>query len=278
MFKFFRKKIGIIGYGNMGSAIGQRIKNKYYVFVFDKDKNKMNKLQGMEIVDNVKGLVNKTDVVIIAVKPQDFDGLLRECKTYLEKQLIISIAAGITTAYIQRFLGNARVIRAMPNMGAKIGKSVTCICNGALAKDEDIAFALEVFRQLGEVQVLPEEMMNAATAISGSGPGYYFNAVALRENDFIENRKKFQDDFIVELRYAAENVGFDSKTALFLAHWTVVYSDLLLEETKLSAEELRRQVTSKGGTTEAALEVLHNGGSLVDAVKAAIKRAQELSK
>ncbi len=166
----------------------------------------------------------------------------------------------------------------MPNLGARIGKSVTCICRGGLAKDEDITFATELFQQVGEVQELLEEMMDAATAISGSGPGYYFNAVASNKQGFIENRKKFHDDFIVELKNAAESLGFDSKTAHFLANWTIVYSDLLLKETKLPPEELRKQVASKGGTTEAALEVLHKGGSLVDAVKAAVKRAQELSK
>jgi len=131
---------------------------------------------------------------------------------------------------------------------------------------------------MGETLTIKEEMMNAATAISGSGPGYYFNAVASNKQEFVENRKKFYEDFIAELKTAAENLGFDSKTAYFLANWTIVYSDLLLKETKLPPEELRKQVASKGGTTEAALEVLHNGGSLVDAVKAAVKRAQELSK
>jgi pyrroline-5-carboxylate reductase len=120
-------------------------------------------------------------------------------------------------------------------------------------------------------------MMNAATAISGSGPGYYFAAVVSRQTDFLANHKKFHDDFIAEFAKAAESIGFDTQTAFFLARRTIVYSDLLLKETKLSAEELRKQVASKGGTTEAALEVLHSGGSLVQAVEAAVKRAQELS-
>ncbi len=273
-----QKAVGIIGFGNIGSAIAERIKNKYRSCVFDKDAKKTEDHKDITVSASLEDLSGQTNVVVLAVKPQDFDGLLKRFKTCLKGQLIISIAAGITTAHIQRLLGNARVVRAMPNIGAKIGRSVTCICKGALATDEDIAFAIELFQQLGEVQVLPEEMMNAATAISGSGPGYYFNAVALRKNDFIKDRKKFHDDFIAELKYAAEGIGFDTKTAFFLANWTVVYSDLLLKETKLSAEELIRQVTSKGGTTEAALGVLHMGGSLVDAVKAALKRAQELSK
>ncbi|MDD4894822.1 MAG: pyrroline-5-carboxylate reductase [Candidatus Omnitrophica bacterium] len=271
-------KIGIIGFGNMGSAIAERIKNKFEVTVFDKDASKTMNISGMNVAGSAGELVNNTGTIILAVKPQDFDGVLNEIKEGGRGKLVISIAAGITSAYIEKVLNFSRVVRVMPNIGAKIGSSVTCLSKGKSANDDDLHFARELFQFIGKTQDLDETMMNAATAISGSGPGYYFNAVALRKNGFIENRKKFHDDFIVELKDAAEGIGFDSETALFLANWTVVYSDLLLKQSQLSAEELRRQVTSKGGTTEAALEVLRMGGSLVDAVKAAVKRAQELSK
>jgi len=270
-------KIGIIGYGNMGKAIAERIKSEYAVSVFDKDRAKINNLFGIDAFDDVVTLVKNNEVIILAVKPQDFDAVLSEIKDYTKDRLIVSIAAGITTKYIENILPNPRVIRAMPNVGAKIGKSVTCICKGSFAGESDMVIAKDIFKQIGEIQELPENMMNAATAISGSGPGYYFFAVALKRHEFNFDHKRFHIDFIAELRAAAETLGFDAKTALFLANWTVVYSDLLLKETKLSPEELRNQVTSKGGTTEAALEVLYKGGSLADAVKAAVKRAEDLS-
>ncbi len=273
-----KKSIGIIGFGNMGQAIGKRLKAKYDIWVFDKDKHKTNNLSGINGAYSAVDLVNKVDAVILAVKPQDFDAALNKIKDYAKGKLIVSIAAGISTAYIERLLGNARVVRVMPNIGTKIGKSVTCLCKGKSASDKDLGVAKEIFRRVGKIQDLNEDKMNAATAISGSGPGYYFDEIESNPEEYKNNTYKFKKDFIVHLRKAAKSLGFAEQKAKFLAHWTVVYSDLLLKQTKLSAGELKKQVASKGGTTEAALEVLHGGGTLIDAVKAAVKRARELSR
>lgn len=273
------KSVGIIGYGNMGSAIAERIKAA--VFVFDNDKLKTANLNGtIKDVLNAALLVEKSEVIILAVKPQDLGSLLEIIKKPAKgtNKLFVSIAAGISAAYIEKFLDNARVIRAMPNIGARIGKSVTCISKGLFATKEDLETAREIFSNIGKVQELSEDMMNAATAISGSGPGYYFDAIELKSEEYKANHRKFNEDFAGSLSKAAREVGFNEKTAQFLAHWTIVYSDLLLKETGLKPGELKKQVTSKGGTTEAALEVLQRGGSLVDAVKAALERAKTLSR
>jgi pyrroline-5-carboxylate reductase len=270
------KKIGIIGFGNMGSAIASKIKSP--VIVFDKDNLKTKNLKGLVGVALSAALVvENSDVIILAVKPQDLSLLLEDIEKQANK-LFISIAAGITTGYIEKYLDNARVIRAMPNVGAKIGKSVTCICKGSFATQEDLETAKEIFNSIGEVQELSEDMMDAATAISGSGPAYYFRAIEINPSEYKNNHKEFHENFISSLSKAARDIGFDDKTAEFLSRWTVLYSDLLLKETRLKPEELRKQVTSKGGTTEAALEVLHKGGSLVDAVRAAVERAKTLSR
>ena len=166
----------------------------------------------------------------------------------------------------------------MPNLGAKIGKSVTCLTKGQFATKQDMELAKNIFSSIGVVEEFKEDMMNAATAISGSGPGYYFHAVASCPEEYRANSKKFHEEFIVSLTEAARSIGFDDKSARFLANWTIEYSDLLLKQTKLPAQELAKQVASKGGTTEAALEILRKGGSLTEAVQAAVKRAQELSK
>lgn len=272
------KKVGILGYGNMGQAIAKSLKPKYEVLVFDKDNTKTSQAEGLKVAKLAGDLAGDADIVILAVKPQDFEEALTGIKKYCEGKLVISIAAGITCSYIERILGKVRVVRAMPNIGAKIGRSVTCICKGSLATRVDQDDAKEIFKNIGEVQELGEDMMNAATAISGSGPGYYFHAVETNPEKYKTAHKKFHDDFVGLLSEAALEAGFDEKTAKFLSHWTIVYSDLLLKETGLSAQELKKQVTSKGGTTEAALEVLHKGGSLVDAVKAAVNRAKQLSR
>lgn len=273
------KTIGIIGYGNMGSAIAGNIKGP--VLIFDQDKLKTKALIGaIKVASTAISLVEASDVIILAVKPQDLGLLLDMIKksSVGTNKLFISIAAGVTSGYIEKSLGDARVIRAMPNVGAKIGKSMTCICKGNFATDQDLEIAREIFGNLGKVQDISEDLMDAATAISGSGPAYYFHLVGLYPEEYKNNHKAFHEDFISSLSKAAKGIGFDEKTAQFLSYWTIVYSDLLLKETGLNPEELKKQVMSKGGTTEAALEVLHRGGSLLDAAKAAVERAKALSR
>lgn len=262
----------------MGRAIGEQLSSKYQIYVFDKDKNKTANLTNINITDNVINLMSQVDIVILAIKPQDFDLALNEIRTYSRDKLIISIAAGITTDYIEKRLDRARVIRVMPNLPAKIGKGMICLCPGKSATQEDLNMTKHLFKNLGETLVLKEDMMNAATAISGSGPGYYFDIVESHQDDYKNNPDKLLKDFISSLIRAAESIGFSHKEATLLGITTGNASDYLLVKTKLSPAELKKQVVSKGGTTEAALEVLHRTGSLEESVKAALRRAEELSK
>jgi len=259
----------------MGSAICQRLKNSYSLFVFDKDSAKTKNLSGVNVAENILDLLNKSEAVILAVKPQDFDNLLNEIKTNIKGELVISIAAGVTTGYIEKILGRVKVIRVMPNLPARIGKGMSCLCRGKFASDKDLNFAKELFDKLGQTLIINEDMMDAATAISGSGPGYFYNFIEKKDREEI---KQSADKFVESLSASAKSIGFSNEQANILAKATVGGSLALLQETKLSPLELKKQITSKGGTTEAALEVLHNSGSLRDAVKAALKRAKELSK
>jgi pyrroline-5-carboxylate reductase len=265
----------------MGSIIAYKLAaqaNEYEVHIFEKDKSKAIKAKGISFSEDISDLILKVDTVILAIKPQDFDRLLKELKGRILDKLVISIAAGISTGHIEKFLSNARVIRAMPNIAARIAESVTCICKGAFANDDNLEFANEIFNCLGTVRDINEDMMNAATAISGSGPGYIFY--------FIENSALDQDnipeharhDMMRRLEKAAEVLGFNIEDAAFLAANTVNASIALLKSTKAPPAELRLQVSSKGGTTEAGLEVLRKGGSWEEAAKSALKRAEELSK
>lgn len=277
MFWLNKKKIGIIGYGNMGSAIAMRIKKKYSVIVFDKDHNKTKSLSGIEVVENPINLINKVDAVILAVKPQDFLGLLNaildKAKNSVRKKLIISIAAGITTKFIETGLGRVRVIRAMPNLPAKVGMGMICLCKGKYAKQRDLIFAKNLFKYLGSTLILRESQMDAATAISGSGPGYLYDWA---EGKDIKEIKEYSTTFARSLAAAAESIGFSQDQAKFLAANTTAGSIAYLEMTNLLPQEAKKQVVSKGGTTEAALEVLHKGGDLREAVRAALRRAKEL--
>jgi pyrroline-5-carboxylate reductase len=271
-----KSKIGIIGFGNMGSAIGQRLKLRYQIYAFDKDRNKTQNLSDINVVDNVIALVNIAETVILAVKPQDFDSVLRQIKGYVQDKLIVSIAAGIPTGYIEKRLNEAKVVRVMPNLPSKIGRGMSCLSKGRLASGQDLNFTEQLFKNLGETISLSEDMMDAATAISGSGPGYNYY---LNEGKTLEEIKKYtEDSFIPSLTASAQKLGFSPEQAKILAVTTGIGSVVFLEETKLSPAEAKKQVASKGGTTEAGLEVLQKKGSLDEATLAAKKRAEELSK
>ena len=270
-----KKKIGIIGFGNMGSAIGERLKEKYQIYAFDKDRNKTQNLSDINIVDNVIALVNIAETVILAVKPQDVDSVLGQIKGYVQDKLIVSIAAGIPTGYIEKRLNEAKVVRVMPNLPAKIGAGISCLCRGRLAEEGDLNFVEQLFKNLGETLIVNADMMNAATAISGSGPGFFYDMI---EGKTIKEIKDFAISFATALTDSAESLGFTSKIARSIAKATTEGSIGYLEKTKLSPAEAKKQVVSKGGTTEAGLEILRRGNSLEEAVKAAKKRAEELSK
>lgn len=274
-------KVGIIGYGNMGQAIGERIKDKYAVCAFDKIKNIVS--ENINVAYNLAELVKQSEIIILAVKPQDFGLLLNEIKLFIKDRLIISIAAGVTTKYISSQLGEkTRIIRVMPNLPAKIGKGMICLCKGKHAHKKDLDFTKEIFECMGKIVVINnEEMMNDVTAVSGSGPGFFFDYIEKQKIDYHHLSPKIKKDFddslaksLVDLK---NNWSLDS--ALVLARATTAGSIALIQATGLTPWELKKQVTSKGGTTAAGLKVLRGKQeNLSKAVKAAVKRAKELSK
>jgi len=270
------KQVGIIGCGNMGQAIAERIKADYQVVVFDKDTTKTENLKGIEALNSIADLVKKVDAIILAVKPQDFEVVLEEIKGLTKDRLIISIAAGISSGYIEKKLVSARAIRVMPNLAARIGRGMICLCKGRSATEEDLNFSKRLFNNLGKTMVLPEDMMDAATAISGSGPGFLF---AWAQDKSIEEIKKYAIyTFGPALAKCARNAGFNPEQADILAEATAAGSVAFLEATKINPGEAKKQVASKAGTTEAGLKVLQAGGTLEEAVNAALNRAKELSR
>jgi len=278
MFNLFRKKIGILGYGNMGSAIAEGIKARYAVCVFDKEKSKITGLKGIASTDSSRGLVELNEVIILAIKPQDFDILLNEVKYFLQDKLVISIAAGVTTGYLEEILGQTRVIRVMPNLAVSIAEGETCICKGRYAKAGDLWFTKGLFKILGKVWELKEEKLNAATAISGSGPAYILLDMEINKIDPLRIPLRFEKVWIHNLHEAALAVGINPKIAQDLSASTTTSTIHLAKHAGNSPAELRKLITSPGGTTEAALKVITDGGSWPQAALAAKKRAQELSK
>lgn len=279
MGKIFTNKIGIIGFGNMGKAIANQFKKDYQVYCFDKDSSKTKESSDIKVATNTIDLVKSTELIILAVKPQDFSVLLEEIKVACPKdKLIISIAAGITTTYIEKFLGNLRVIRVMPNMPLLIGEGVTCLTKGRFASEEDFKLTQNLFDRMGKTLRIEEDLMDAACAVSGSGPAYvcrFLESESIDLNDIFEPKIK---EFLSKFQKAAQVVGFNQKEAAFLVEATYSGTVAFLKETRISTSELKKQVASPGGTTEAAFKILDSGGSLEKALIAAKKRAEELSK
>ena len=272
------KKIGIIGFGNMGSAIAEQLKAGYQITVFDKDKDKTQNLKGINVVLGTAALIKQVDVVVLAVKPQDFDVVLDEAKTIIDGKLIISIAAGISTAYIEKVLGKVKVIRVMPNLPVKVKEGMSCLCKGKFADDEDLKFTEDLFKRVGKTLIIDnEDMMNSVTAISGSGPGFFCDLV---EGKSLDEIKDFSEQyFIPSLIDTATNLAFTPIQAEILATTTGGGIVQYLIRGNLTPDEVKKQVVSPGGTTEAGLKVLlHDIKNLEKAVKAALKRAKELSR
>jgi len=277
-----KKRIGVIGYGNMGSAIAERLKAAgYQVSVFDKDKNKTKNLEGLKVTKNITDAIKQTDVVILAIKPQDFDIVLNEAKGILSGQLIISIAAGIPTAYIERVLGKVKVVRTMPNLPAKIGKGMICLSKGKYATEADLGLAQKLFSHLGDTMKLDEKKMDAATAVTGSGPGFFYKLIQIENinpNNLTEIKEFATSEFIPACTASATSIGFSDTQAKVLVVSTTNGTIDLLKSSGLTPKQLENAVKSRKGTTEAGLNKLRGIASLKQAIKAAFKRARELSK
>ncbi|MCX5709855.1 MAG: pyrroline-5-carboxylate reductase, partial [Candidatus Omnitrophica bacterium] len=242
-------KIGIIGFGNMGSAIAEQLKNNYKVMVFEKDSAKTAKASGILVAKDLSALIRDSDTLILAVKPQDFPQVFLEIKDSgheLDK-LVISIAAGIPTTYIEEHFGVVRVIRVMPNIPAKINAGMICLTKGKFASEEDLDFAQELFDYLGETLIIKEELMDEVTATSGSGPGFICRILHLQHidpNDEVAI-SNFEKEFIPSFTASAEEIGIPKEKAEILVSATTAGTIALLRTSHMTPEQLEKQVVSK---------------------------------
>lgn len=271
------KTLGIIGCGNMGSALVENLKKKAAfgdIFVFDIDKGKKESLvKGFRVngCDTFGDLVSKSDVIVVAVKPQDIDTVFKELKGVPGK-LVISIAAGITLRFMEASLGkSAALVRAMPNINALVGQSVTALCANQAAGSEGLDLARKIFEAVGKVVLVQDSQMNAVTAISGSGPAF----VAYLINELGE--AALERVMIRESEY----FKIEPATAAILARETIAGTNKNLA-VNFDAPILIKRVCSKGGTTEAGMRVFEEKGktekALSEAIRAAEKRAAELAR
>lgn len=264
------KTLGAVGAGNMGGAILRGvIKAGLYgpeeITVCDLIPEKAETLKcelGIEVVPTAAEVAQASSTLLLAVKPQTMEECLIAIKDSVRpSQNIISIAAGITTGFIEDRLGSdIRVVRVMPNTPALVGAGATAISSGRNAHKEDIAVAERIFSALGKVYRLDESLIDAVTAVSGSGPAYLFL-------------------FAEYLEHAALKVGLPQSEAADLVAQTLFGAAKLLVESDESPASLRAMVTSPGGTTEAAIAIFKEKGfekTVIAAVTGALERALEL--
>lgn len=263
-----KEKIGLIGVGNMGTAILEGLLEKKVVdagqvMVFDKITEKAAEFSGkwkVRVALSNFDVAKNSDVTILAVKPQDLAVTAAEISVAALGKVVISILAGMPVSKIKQVLTGARVVRSMPNLGAMAGEGMTAITSEDAAALE---VAEHIFSASGKVVKLEEKYFNLVTAISGSGPAYFFLLMEL----LIEEGKKN---------------GLKEADAQLLAVQTALGAAKYAEKAlgKETPAELRARVTSKGGTTEAALNIFnkHKIADIVsEAVTAAVNRGKELA-
>jgi pyrroline-5-carboxylate reductase len=268
--------ITFIGGGNMGRAlISGLLANGFHsnqISVVEANAATALKLhedfgvQGIGALEHIAFDFTKNNVVVMAIKPQDFNvvakGLASKLKhTSALGPLIVSIAAGIRLKDMSRWLDHARCVRAMPNTPALIGKGITGLFADKAVNEADRDLAQTICNAVGQsVWVLEEKLMDAVTALSGSGPAYVFA-------------------FLEAMQSAGEKLGLDPASARKLAYATLEGATQLAHNSDEHAGVLRERVTSKGGTTAAALEVLKQQGwheILEKAIDAANQRGKAM--
>lgn len=204
-------------------------------------------------------LVRSSDLIFLAVKPQDLISLLTEIKEFLASEtLLVSLAAGKKTSVIREAAGGKNpVIRVMPNTPMVLGAGVSAISSGEGVSQEDLEWVERLLQSGGKAIVIDESLQDAVTAVSGSGPAYFFA--------FIEGMVK-----------AGEELGLSTDEASTLAIATIKGAAVMLEDSGKSATTLRENVTSPNGTTAAALRVF-NESDLHGIIKSAMKAARDRS-
>jgi len=268
-----RFAIGFVGGGNMGTALIKGLLNAglyraSQIAVSEVDAAKRRaiarRLRVTVTADN-GWLVERSAIVLLAVKPQIVDQVLSQCRAAASRrQLFISILAGVSTARLEAGLGpGTRVVRAMPNTPALLGKGMTVVVRGANASARDERVALRLFGAVGRTAAVADEaLMHAVTGLSGSGPAYVYL-------------------FAEALFAGGVAAGLAPKLAETLCLQTITGAAAMLSETGQSPAALREMVTSPGGTTLAGLDELDRRGfvdAVANAVVAATRRGEELGR
>ncbi|MBP1907978.1 pyrroline-5-carboxylate reductase [Methanolobus bombayensis] len=266
------KKLGFIGTGKMGSALIKGIcnaglfapSNVYASDLYEPSLDELKKNVGVNVsTDNAVTVIN-SDIIVLAVKPQILKKVISGIKDDVSSdKLIISIAAGVKLEDIEKeFNEGTRVIRVMPNIAATVAEAASAITQGKDATKEDAEDALEILSSVGSAIQVPENLMDAVTGLSGSGPAYIFPVI-----------EAMADGAVYE--------GLDRNSALILAAQTVLGAAKMVLETGAHPGELKDMVTSPAGTTIRGVRTLEDYGvriAFMNAVIESANRSKQLGK
>ncbi|MEZ2717124.1 pyrroline-5-carboxylate reductase [Niallia circulans] len=242
------KKIAIIGAGSMSEAlisgiVSSKLQESTEITVTNRgNTERLIELQnryGVKYSFDLEKLVGEADAIILAMKPKDVKEATVQWKNYITKEtLLISVLAGVNMDSLQRLIGlEVPIARAMPNTSATVGKSATGIAFNSFVEEAQKTFVLDMFETVGLVTFVQEEQLDAITGLSGSGPAYIYYLVEAMEKGAVKiglNREVANELIVQTILGAAEMIASSSKSAL----------------------ELRKNVTSPGGTTEAGINIL----------------------
>ena len=259
-------KVAVVGTGVIGEALfGVLLRSgfeKDSIFALEKRPERLNEIVAKYGIRQLTS-PSEVDVLFIAVKPQDFSSTLSMWGNgEIAGKLVVSFAAGIKTEKINEIIGReARVIRVMPNTPMTVGRGMSAISLGQSAHKQDLEWLTRVLREVGEVITVTEELQDAVTATSGSGPAYFYA-------------------FTEAVEAAAKRLGLSDADSRVLARETLIGAALMVEKSGKDLATLRENVTSPNGTTAAALEKFKLTGleeMVFEAMKAARDRSIELS-
>lgn len=258
-------KLGVIGCGKMASAIlGGIVKNNFLpkenISVFDinlEASASMCAKYGFEEALSIDELVLNSDIILLCVKPFVFREVILEVKQKISDQLIISILAGVKLEKYNKILPETPVVRVMPNTPALIGMGASALCKNQFVDESYFDFAKKLMKNCGEVIETSEDKIDIITALSGSGPAYYYKIIDL-------------------MAKAAIKLGLDKKQAYLLSSQTALGSAKMVIENDFDIETLIKNVTTPGGCTEVGNEVLNNS-NIDEIIDKTIKDTMEKS-
>lgn len=263
-----KKKIGFIGCGNMGGAIlfgalESGVLPNENAYVYDINPEMMEKAEGwgVNLCTDDEDVCVKSDIILLAVKPQNAAEALGMCNTALDGKAMMSIVAGVTVERLQNMInGTPRILRLLPNTPAMVFEGAFAVCSDNDFTEEELEIAKAIYSSIGIIEMVPEKLIDAACALNGGGPAF----VAM---------------FIEAMADGGVKQGLSRQTAYRLAAQTALGTAKMILETGMHPGQIKDMVTSPGGTTIEGCEALERGGmrgAVIDCINKAAEKSKKL--